>query len=186
MSTSGALLPVLPHAEFVEQHDRVIDAPADRVWPSLHETGWADLHWTWPFIAARGLGRPRRGSSGGLLDSGPCPVVIEEPGHFAAGGFVGRPWRIVPVMGPRVTDIAELLAFDEPGWVVCVMDFRLHALPGGRTRLVTTTSCAPTDDRARRSFARYWRVIRPFSGLIRRDMLRAVAARAERGGSRRS
>jgi hypothetical protein len=60
------------------------------------------------------------------------------------------------------------------------MDFRLHPLPGERTRLETTTRCEPTDDDARRRFARYWGLIRPFSGLIRLDLLRAVARHSRR------
>ena len=57
------------------------------------------------------------------------------------------------------------------------MDFSLHPLPGERTRLATSTLCEPIDKDARRHFARYWRAIPPFSGLIRMDMLRAVARR---------
>jgi len=60
------------------------------------------------------------------------------------------------------------------------MDFRLTPLPGGRTHLETTTRSDGTDDVARRPFRSYWTVIAPFSGLLRRDILRAVARRAER------
>jgi hypothetical protein len=35
------------------------------------------------------------------------------------------------------------------------------------------------DDRARRAFRRYWLVVGPFSGLIRRRWLRAVEAAIE-------
>jgi hypothetical protein len=44
--------------------------------------------------------------------------------------------------------------------------------------LATETRVAALDDAARRSFARYWRLIRPFSGLIRRRWLLAGARRA--------
>lgn len=173
-------LDVLPHAEFTEHHERVIDAPADRAWSALHEVRWEDLRWTRPLMAVRTLGRPARIGSGAVLESGPTPTLHEEPGRYVVGGFVGRPWRPTGAMGPRVRDLAELEAFDEPGWLVCSMDFTATPLPDGRTRLETTTRCAPTDDSARRAFARYWRLIRPFSGLIRIELLRAVAARAER------
>jgi hypothetical protein len=51
----------------------------------------------------------------------------------------------------------------------------------GTTLAETETRVAATDPTARRGFGRYWLVIRGFSGLIRRDWLRAVARRAERG-----
>jgi len=35
------------------------------------------------------------------------------------------------------------------------------------------------DPRSRRKFARYWRVVGPFSGLIRTSLLRAAKRRAE-------
>jgi hypothetical protein len=43
-------------------------------------------------------------------------------------------------------------------------------------RLLTTeTRIAAVDDAARRAFMRYWRIVGPFSGLIRRRWLRAIA-----------
>ena len=45
--------------------------------------------------------------------------------------------------------------------------------------LATETRVRCTDDAARRSFARYWRVVRPFSGLIRTEALRAIRRTAE-------
>lgn len=172
---------VLPKAEFTEHHERIIAAEPDLVWAALRATQWSDLRWTMPFMAVRGLGRARRLGAGGVLDSGPCPVIHEEPGRYAVGGFIGRPWQVAPERSPRVQRLEELTAFAEPGWLVCAMDFAAHPLPGGRTRLTTTTMCSPTDDVARRRFAPYWRLIRPFSGLIRRDLLRAVAARSVPG-----
>jgi hypothetical protein len=45
--------------------------------------------------------------------------------------------------------------------------------------LSTETRVQLTDDRSKRAFARYWLVVRPFSGVIRRFWLRAIARRAE-------
>jgi hypothetical protein len=56
--------------------------------------------------------------------------------------------------------------------------FELEALGDG-TRLSTETRVQPTDTAAR-AFRPYWWAIRAGSGLIRRDVLRAVRRRAER------
>jgi hypothetical protein len=46
----------------------------------------------------------------------------------------------------------------------------------GGSRVSTETRVMPTDDTSRRAFGRYWGVVRPFSGLIRRRIL-ALAKR---------
>jgi hypothetical protein len=58
------------------------------------------------------------------------------------------------------------------------MEFRLQSIPVG-TLLSTETRMRATDPRARRAFAAYWFLIRPSSGAIRREVLRAVADRAQ-------
>jgi hypothetical protein len=177
MTTS--LAEALPFAEFVEHHSRVIPAPPVRVWQALHRARWADLRFSAPLLVVRGLVDPRdleRWRGWRLLDDdGPAPVLQVDEGRYLAGGRVAQPWHAVPVLGPEVSTLAELAAFDAGSWLKYGMDFRLSPLPGGRTRLDTSTLCQPTDDVARRRFGAYWRVIGPFSALIRRDLLRAVA-----------
>lgn len=177
------LAQALPHCEFTEYHDRVIQAPPERVWAALEATRWDELTATRPLMAVRTLGRVRRiaRESGTLLRSGPVPLVYADPPHYAAGAALGQPWRLSPPPGPEVKSLEDLRSCAAPGWLKYGMDFTLHPLPGHRTRLATSTLCEATDAEARRRFTLYWRLIRPFSGLIRRDMLRAVARRAHQG-----
>lgn len=46
------------------------------------------------------------------------------------------------------------------------------------TRVVTTTRVGATDERARRQFAAYWRVVRIGSAATRKALLSAVERRA--------
>jgi hypothetical protein len=102
--------------------------------------------------------------------------LAEAPGDRVLG-LVGRPWKpngqLVPVAGAD-----DFAAFDRPGWVRAAIDFRVAPARGG-TRLETETRIAATDAGARRRFTWYWRVVRPGSALIRRDILRAIRRRAE-------
>jgi hypothetical protein len=50
--------------------------------------------------------------------------------------------------------------------------------------LTTETRVRCTDPAIRRAFLRYWRVIRPFSGLVRREALRLARVDAESNRSR--
>ena len=86
-------------------------------------------------------------------------------------GYVGQPWRILGGSAPRLSR-EEWLAFEQPGYVKAVMNFRAA---GGT--LETETRIRVTDTDSRRRFRRYWLVIRPFSGLIRRVWLRAACRR---------
>lgn len=80
--------------------------------------------------------------------------------------------------GQQPADRAALEDFDEPGWAKVLMYFTFEP-EGDGTRVSTGTMVAATDAAARRKFAAYWLLIRPFSGLIRRGMLAAIASRAE-------
>lgn len=176
MLPTTTLADALPRAEFIEHHVRVVDAPPGIVWEALGQANWSDLRLTRPLLLARGLVRL---DGARVLDGGPVQVVTTSPGRYVAGGRIAKPWRPVPTPGPDVESLEQLARFEDPGWLKFGMDFRLDPLPDGRTRLTTWTLCEPTDAAARRSFGRYWRIIRPFSGLIRRDLLRTVARRAE-------
>ncbi|WP_340537087.1 hypothetical protein [Nocardioides sp. GXZ039] len=176
-----ATLPeALPRAEFSESHTRLIQAPPERVWEALWETNWSDLGPTRLFMAVRGLGlrRDARAMRGGVLAHGPVRLVRAEPPHYAAGVRVARPWQPRPTPGPDLESLDDLRDYSEPGWLKFGMDFWLVPTPEGDTLLTTRTLCEPTDAGAGRRFRPYWLVVRPFSGLIRRDLLRTLARRA--------
>ena len=72
------------------------------------------------------------------------------------------------------TDPAGYFAeFATPGWAKIVANFRVS-----EGELTTETRVLLTDERSRRAFGRYWLLIRPFSGLIRRRWLAAIVRRA--------
>jgi len=66
------------------------------------------------------------------------------------------------------------------GVAKAVMNFRIEDGGGESWLLSTETRVHATDASAKRRFARYWTVIRPGSGFIRRMWLRAIKRRAER------
>jgi len=164
----------LPHAQFGEHHARVVDADPDRVWSALHEVRWGDLRLTRPLMAVR-LGWRRTAGAPRMVDAGPGAPIHRDPPRTMSSGLVGQPWHAVPRMGPAMASLDDLRDFDEPGWLKFGMEWTLSPLAGGRTLVETVTLCAATDEHSRRRFSAYWTLIRPFSGLIRRELLGVVA-----------
>ena len=131
-------------------------------------------------IPVRLAGHPeaQRMVAGRFLEEGPVPVLAADPGRSLVAGGVMQPWKLSGGEVPPDLDAAALQAFSAPGWVKVGFDLVLYP-DGAGTRLTTETRITATDARTRARFGLYWSVIRLGSGLIRRDMLRAVARRAE-------
>ena len=105
-------------------------------------------------------------------------LLAERPDELVAG-VIGRFWRADG--GVRGVSREDFAAFREPGFAKGVLDFRVRG-DGAGALLTTETRVWCTDEAARRSFGRYWRVVHPGSALIRREWLRAIRRRAEREG----
>ena len=96
----------------------------------------------------------------------------EAPPREIVLGVAGRFWRPTGNVQPfRRQD------FDGPvgrGLARAVWNFALRDTGDGHTLLSTETRVVCGDAASRRKFRLYWRVVGPFSGLIRRSMLRAI------------
>jgi hypothetical protein len=104
-------------------------------------------------------------------------VLGEHDGEEIAFGAVGRFWQ--PVIEWRTVDAPEFAGFTDPGWGKIAANFSV--LPYGSDRTLLSYECrtAITDSVSRRSFARYWWLIRPFVAHILRATLRQVKTDAE-------
>lgn len=103
-------------------------------------------------------------------------VLSERP---VVLGLVDQPWKATGGETVHLAHAEDFAAFECPGFVKAALDFRCTPVTAG-TRLETETRVRATDPATRRRFGRYWRVIRPGSGLVRRSWLRGVKRRAER------
>jgi len=106
-----------------------------------------------------------------LIDS-QCGLLAEEPNHEVLFGVTGRFWRPTGNVSPF--DRASFNSPVPPGIARAVWSFTVEPGENGQTILSTETRVTCGDGRSRRKFRAYWFFVRPFSGLIRRLMLRAV------------
>lgn len=175
----------LPEYDEVEHHEAAVNASADRTYQAVKEIDLARSPVVLALLAARGLPHlftgavkpKRRLTLDDVLESG-FVVLAEEPGSELVLGIVGKFWR--PSSGVHRIEASDFTGFDEPGYSKAVWNFVVSDRAGGGSTVTTETRVASTDAEARRNFGWYWRLIRPFSALIRRIVLGQIKRDAER------
>ena len=179
----------MPAYNFHERHEITIQAPPERVREALDRVSFADIGVIRTLGAIRAIAmghvraaRQARGASPAM----PMIETIESPrsGFFPLDdaprefvfGMAGQPWNNV---GVRLTPEA-FRSWAAPDSVKIAANFLIEDAGNGRSRVITETRIAASDRSARGRMARYWALIYPGSGMIRRSLLRAIRERAER------
>jgi hypothetical protein len=109
-------------------------------------------------------------------------LLEERPGEELVLGTVGRFWRARGEL--CATSPVQFRAPAPSGTAKAAWNFEVRIRTDGATELRTETRVLCADVATRRRFRAYWMLIRPFSGLIRQEMLAAVRSVAESGESR--
>ena len=118
-----------------------------------------------PFIAGVTSGKGQL-----FLGRAPDEIVV---------GTVGKLHQIRDQEFAEVATTADFASFAQPNHERLAMSIR--AIPGEHgTLLALEHRTQPTDAAARRRFGRYWLAIRPGGAFVTRQLLKAVARRAER------
>jgi hypothetical protein len=175
----------MPRYDVIEHHQSFVRAPSDRVYRHIRELDLAKSYPVLLLLALRGIPRlltgklpaRRRLTLGELTDFG-FVVLDEKVGAEIVLGVIGRFWRLNS--GVRRISAAEFAAFAEPGFAKAAWNFWVEPHEGGGSLVVTETRVACTDRAARSRFLIYWRLVGPFSALIRRLILRQIKREAEK------
>ena len=168
---------LLPEYHVQSQHSIVIGASRDVVYPVVRTLDLSGSRLVRTLFTLRGL--PVSALSADGLARLRFKVLREELGRGLAMGLIGRFW----------TPSGELLDFDpdrfgEPGpsgFAKAVWAFDLSSRGVDETVVRTVTRVQCQDATSTRRFLWYWRLVGPFSGLIRRAALEAVKKKAEKG-----
>jgi hypothetical protein len=179
----------LPHYDVISRHALVIRASAARVYACLKT---ADMNAS---LAIRTLFTVRGHGSGAFSERaiGPrrsdrrpltldtlaqsCFVLLgERPADEIVLGLIARPWT--PRYELRPFEASAFTSFAEPGFAKIVWSFKLDEADG--IRLSTQTRVRCLDRASLMRFRLYWAFTGPFSGLVKRELLRLVRACAQR------
>lgn len=149
----------MPEFDHVERHSIAVSAPPERVYAAIRTANLTRSRIVRLLLGLRGI-RTLDGFSL-IADDPPRELLLAIEGPF---------WN------PACRPIA--IASDtpqRPGTARAAWNFVVE--PG---RLSTETRVRCADAASHRRFRVYWFFVRPFSGLIRRLMLRAIRDEAER------
>jgi len=92
-------------------------------------------------------------------------------------GLIGQFWKASGKVQPCTPN--EFHSFKNPAFAKAVWNFEITPSNQNQVLLETETRILCGSEEARKQFARYWFFIRPFSGLIRKEILRIVKRKAE-------
>jgi len=182
--TQARIEEFLPIWDFHATYEIVVNAPRSVVYKSLLHTDFSELWLTRLLMTLRtGKRMPRRRAPGELRQrlQGTGFVMLEEvPDDELVIGVAGRFWR---PDGGRCMDLtaSNFIAFSQKGYAKAAWNLKLRGeSPETETTVLSTETRIQCFGRAALwKFGTYWSLVGPFSGLIRKAILRQVKAEAE-------
>ena len=169
----------VPDFDFGSQHQISVRAPETKTFSALQSASLTDTPMAKLLMRLRGYGDLRTRAGESLADQlvrlGFVRLNFVAP-HEMVFGIVGRFWRpdgcIVPLSA------SEFVLFEQPGYAKAAWNLAVHQITPERT-LLTTETRIQVFGREAKKFAAYWALVKPFSGLVRRSLLRRVKRLAE-------
>lgn len=165
---------LLPDPRYCEQH--FLDLHCDRqvAYEVVRSLDFSQSKITRSLFHIRGLHLDEL-TLDAMTSNGSFRVLDEAPPQeFVIGHLSDRMKPVVVATSEEFRNI-QLVNGLKIAW-----NFRTEALEQDLTRVHTETRITCHGTSATRLFKPYWLIVRPFSGLVRKEMLKAAAAKAER------
>ncbi len=171
----------LPQYQVGASYSILVHASDEKTYAALEQARFSDLPIVRVLMGIRGYGRsPGKTTEPDAPENvrGPFLELAVVPKHEVVLGVAGRFWR---PDGGIVRDFSpdQFADFRRQGYARAVWSFSLNPLNDG-TEITTETRIQTFGRSATLKFRAYWLLIGPFSGLIRKAMLREVKRIAER------
>ena len=175
-----------PAYQFNEVHQIPVNATPERVYQATIQVTAAEIPLFRTLVWIRRGGAKGPESILNAADDVPLLTVATRTTFLKLAEEVNREFVMgtVVVAPPGVrlplgSEPGSFKALVQPGFAKATMSFLIEPLASGGCLLRTETRVYATDLASTRTFARYWRIIRPGSELIRKMWLRAIKVRAE-------
>ena len=166
---------VLPHYDVSSSYSIRVRAKDDRVYQVL-EQGIPTGAFTRTLMALRRLPKLFQRSECETVDQ-PFYRLKQLKNKELVIGIIGQFWKPVATIVP-VRSLEEFLQFNREGY--CKAALNLRIVPKSSEECVITTETRVLSfGQAKTHFVIYWRLIKPFSGIIRLEILRKIKKLAE-------
>ena len=171
----------VPLCDACERHSIRIAAPSAEVYTRLYSVDFGKLMVVRLLLALRSLPAVLAGKRNAdrnrawTLDSlagANFGKLAENHGREVVFGVTGKFWRLAGNIAPFSKESWSSPVL--PGLARAAWNFSVSEPVPGATLLTTETRIVCGDSASKRKFRLYWLFVRPFSGLIRLLMLRAV------------
>ncbi len=165
----------LPDYHFNEKHSITINASPAKVYSVICELDASSSWIVRTLLALRGI--PKETSTGieGWKKMG-FVVLEQQQDKEIILGLIGQFWKISGKIQPYTVE--EFTLFNNSEFAKAVWNFEITPQES-QVLLETETRILCPSETVRKKFGRYWFFIKPFSGLIRTEMLRIVKRKAE-------
>lgn len=173
----------LPNYDIRERHRIEVHAPIDITYAAVRQLDISEARLSTILFRLRGIPLGKDHGNRFDIDSFQKMRFIllgEKMNEELLLGLVGRFWT--PTGALQRLDRDGYLNFKQPGYAKAAWNFSLIERTGGSTLLETETRVSCLDEASRKRFRIYWLLIGGFSGVIRREILKAIKKKAEGGG----
>jgi hypothetical protein len=160
---------------YSEKHSVTITASRDKIFFFVDELDMSGSLLIRFLFVLRGM--PARMLNKQGMSRGRFIELEKIPGQELIIGLIGQFWK--PDGSLQHFEPAQFTSFKENGFLKAVWNFELIRCSPTEVRLETETRILCPDEHIRKKFSRYWFFIRPFSGLIRKEILRSIKRKAE-------
>ncbi|MFQ5652446.1 MAG: hypothetical protein ACE5IY_21145 [bacterium] len=164
----------LPEFDFNEIHTVAVKAEARSVYPLVRHLDFSESWITRILFKLRGLAADDL-TLDAMLNSEHFSILEDVPAtEMVIGGLGDSKPNPIPIV-----DCNHFVNFNDNKGVKIAWNFSLSEMDSQQTRVATETRVQCLGKGIRRKFSVYWFFVRPFSGLIRREMLRILKKQAE-------
>jgi len=170
---------LLPEYDVVAKYETVVRASPATVYGAVWSVELGTLPLTRVLLRLRGIPGRLHGATLRDVARRGFTILGQRPAEEVVLGTMGRFWRLRGELRP--VSRSEFLADLAPGVARAAWSFHVVGAGAGKTSLSTETRVQCADAATRRRFRVYWTIVGAASGLIRREMLRAIRRQAEQG-----
>jgi hypothetical protein len=165
----------IPEFHFSESHSVKVNAAPQKIFSLLDEIDFRESWVIRMLFSMRGLGSQT--SNPRQLLNGHFILLEQIENSEIAYGLLGQFWK--PSGNLVKSSREQFVSFAMPDFLKAVWSFSLVPVGEQTTLVRTETRVYATSEKSKRKFSPYWFIIRPFSGLIRKEILRLIKKRAE-------